>query len=73
MATATVAGRTVSPQAQFTRQPAPIPTSNENQLMHLAARLADACVNPSYMPDLWAVYHNRFVEVLRTEGLPGKY
>lgn len=30
----------------------------------LAARLADACVNPSYMPDLWAVYFHRFQEVL---------
>jgi hypothetical protein len=72
MATATVAARTISPQVQFTRQQAPIPTSHEKQLMHLATRLADACVNPSYMPDLWAVYHNRFVEVLRVEGRPGK-
>jgi hypothetical protein len=31
---------------------------------HLAAKLADACVNPSYMPDLWAVYFHRFQEVL---------
>jgi hypothetical protein len=31
---------------------------------HLAARLADACVNPSYMPDLWATYFHRFEEVL---------
>jgi hypothetical protein len=33
----------------------------------LAARLADACVNPSYMPDLWAVYYRRFEEVLALE------
>lgn len=72
MATATVSARTISPQVQFTRQPAPFPTPNENQFMHLAARLADACVNPSYMADLWAIYHNRFVQVLRAEGLPGK-
>jgi hypothetical protein len=72
MATATVSAHTISPQAQFTCQPAAAPAPNENQLMHLAARLADACVNPSYVPDLWAIYHNRFVEVLRTEGQPGK-
>jgi hypothetical protein len=33
----------------------------------LAARLADACANPSYMPDLWAVYYHRFAEVLAAE------
>jgi hypothetical protein len=41
---------------------------NENQHIYLAAHLADACVNPSYMADLWAVYHGRFVEVLRAEA-----
>jgi hypothetical protein len=33
----------------------------------LAARLADACVNPSYMADLWAIYFARFEEVLAAE------
>jgi hypothetical protein len=31
---------------------------------HLTSRLADACVNPSYMPNLWAIYFHRFQEVL---------
>jgi hypothetical protein len=30
---------------------------------HLAARLADACVNPS-LHGLWAMYFHRFEEVL---------
>jgi hypothetical protein len=34
---------------------------------HLAARLADACINPSYMADLWAVYFHRFQEVVTAE------
>jgi hypothetical protein len=34
-----------------------------------AARLADACVNPSYMADLWAIYYHRFVEVLAAERM----
>jgi hypothetical protein len=42
---------------------APVQPSEELH-QHLAARLADACVNPSYMPDLWAVYFLRFREVL---------
>lgn len=33
----------------------------------LAAKLADCCVNPSYMPDLWAVYFHRFQEVLAAD------
>jgi hypothetical protein len=38
---------------------------------HLAAKLADACVNPSYMADLWALYFHRFEEVLLVEQTPG--
>ena len=40
--------------------------SHSPQELHqdLAAKLADACVNPSYRPDLWAVYFHRFEEVL---------
>jgi hypothetical protein len=33
----------------------------------LAIKLADACVNPSYMAELWAVYFRRFEEVLAAE------
>jgi len=33
----------------------------------LAAKLADACVDPSYMADLLAVYCRRFEEVLAAE------
>jgi hypothetical protein len=33
----------------------------------LAVRLADACVNPSYMADLWRLYFDRFQEVLAEE------
>jgi hypothetical protein len=33
----------------------------------LAAKLADACVNPSYMADLWRLYFDRFQEVLAAE------
>jgi hypothetical protein len=33
----------------------------------LAIKLADACVNRSYMADLWAVYFRRFEEVLAAE------
>ena len=33
----------------------------------LAIKLADACVNPSYMADLWTVYFRRFEEVLAAE------
>jgi hypothetical protein len=40
---------------------------------HLAAKLADACVNPSYMPDLWTVYFYRFQEVLAAELGNGPY
>jgi hypothetical protein len=29
--------------------------------------VSNPCVNPSYMPDLWAVYFNRFEEVLASE------
>jgi hypothetical protein len=36
---------------------------------HLAAKLADAWVNPSCMPDLWAVYFNCFQEVLAAERI----
>jgi hypothetical protein len=36
---------------------------------HLAAKLADCCVNHSYMPDLWAVYFHRFQEVLAAAEL----
>jgi hypothetical protein len=43
------------------------PSQELNQ--ELAAKLADACVNPSYMPDLWAVYFRRFQEVLSEETL----
>jgi hypothetical protein len=44
---------------------------NSPQHVHqsLAARLADACVNPSYMADLWAIYYHRFVEVLAAERM----
>jgi hypothetical protein len=47
----------------------PTAVSNPRSALHqhLAAKLADACVNPSYMPDLWAVYFNRFEEVLASE------
>ena len=43
--------------------------SHSPQAIHqsLAAKLADACVNPSYMADLWAVYYQRFEEVLKAE------
>jgi hypothetical protein len=45
-----------------------VPVQPSQELhQHLAARLADACVNPSYMPDLWAVYFHRFQEVLAGE------
>jgi hypothetical protein len=40
----------------------------------LAIKLADSCVNPSYMADLWAVYFRRFEGVLAAEKvgyLPG--
>ena len=33
----------------------------------LAIKLADACVNRSYMAELWAVYFRRFEEVLAAE------
>jgi hypothetical protein len=33
----------------------------------LAAKLADACVNPSYMADLWAAYFHCFQEALVAE------
>lgn len=33
----------------------------------LAAKLADACVNPSYMADLWALYFQRFQEILAAD------
>jgi hypothetical protein len=33
----------------------------------LAIRLADPCVNPSHMAELWAVYFRRFEEVLIAE------
>jgi hypothetical protein len=39
---------------------------NPTQLS-LAARLAGACVNPSYVADLWAIYFARFEEVLAAE------
>jgi hypothetical protein len=41
--------------------------SSQELHQHLAAKLADACVNRSYMPDLWAVYYHRFQEVLAAE------
>jgi hypothetical protein len=44
------------------------PTEYRQRIHHsLAARLADACVNPSYMSDLWAVYYHRCEEVLPAE------
>ena len=46
--------------------------SHSSQDEHRA--LAAACVNPSYMADLWAVYFRRFEEVLAAEKvgyLPG--
>jgi len=34
----------------------------------LAIKLTDACVDPSYVAELWAVYFRRFEEVLAAEG-----
>jgi hypothetical protein len=48
--------------------------SSQDQRREQAAKLADACVNPSYMADLWAIYFRRFEEVLMAEmvgDLPG--
>ena len=50
-----------------------VPVQPSKELhQHLAARLADACVNPSYMPDLWATYFQRFEEVLSGELASGE-
>jgi hypothetical protein len=48
--------------------------SPQDQRRKLAAKLADVCVNPSYMADLWGIYFQRFEEVLTAEKageLPG--
>jgi hypothetical protein len=43
--------------------------SNSPQGRHrsLAMKLADACSNPSYSPDLWAAHFKTFHEVLAKE------
>jgi hypothetical protein len=41
--------------------------SPQDRHRSLAMKLADACSNPSYSPDLWAAYFKTFQEVLAKE------
>jgi hypothetical protein len=43
------------------------PFSPQDKHRNLAMKLADACSNPSYSPDLWAAYFKTFQEVLANE------
>ena len=47
----------------------PVPTTQTLQDLrrHLAVKLADAFVNPTYMADLWGVSFKRFEAVLVAE------
>jgi hypothetical protein len=41
--------------------------AEEYKAAALAARLADACVSASFLPDVWQTYYERFHGVLSAE------